>query len=1495
MLSATPLQLAAPEFASAVATELRSVFENAPRHHGALQEVLSTTASPLSAEALKAIFGDPTLLEPLLDEVHEREEVLEEIALVRLRAEETVERQGAVIAPAGTSTEQDRSAEWEARQSARLEALARLTERRSAVGAELAAVDREMAMMHEEFDDVSEDLQTLEQLLSVPPKTITPTINADTAKGSKTVSIVYRNMPAGVQIAIVGTKSSRSGVPAGNGAMTLTIPSTTLKGTMTVQLERTSGQMLATLLQFDAQLGKTSAVRSDPGEVPIGQLSSVDPQQQSLYTERLCERDILHGRMVILDRAMQDLELRHTTLAKETPADLRADIARASAREAAIGQEIADLTARADKIERHLRGEVQTITPTIDAWVKTGDIRISVSHNHLLDGILLEIDGQRTAVPAGTALDQFEIPSTGPQRTFSARILRGDTAATIGEFSFRALRGKARSGGGSGTIALPFQAQIDPRELEGGPFTAEELRAVRSAISDREHERNGLAAKRAGDSQKIAVHDAEVSALRRSLVPYTSMTVEPMPDPLYRNVDFRVRFRSKLPETQIRILGAGERILGDARIAHPQGEEEREWIWRSPDPEYQGTVVFEMWSTGESPRLLENAVLRQRDRVPEEITEQQPFHEHETGRLAEHPVPWSLRVARIAGPNVLVQVTSPSDKSIVTLENGQSIVGEHRLSHTGGTAFSTAIVTINTARPTGEYNIVLTDRGTGTIRDRIPLHWDSATRTLRTEPRFTLEGNSSRLADPEDVNVQGDVGIALAKTLGNELGEMLHEDATAVQFEKMQMLSGMDYAGTDLLRIEGVRLYEGSRFFIHGNRIGAMVAAHPVYGRYDQNSSVASDMRTDLGRLLGAYQSAMGDILQRGVSVYVTVRQGGSQQDAVNAVQFAIDYHNRLRYIRELAADFGVTIPSKDDVLAECLKLYDQNIDRLINNQDEAMHLRKWANALPAHPPDPKDPVMQARANGQYLAALTQSRINAARYGQVDADATSRLARIQNRVEWVIANSHDQRIVALREQGVTAAVAADTVVSRLGIASLEEQSSSAEEPATQVLGASSIIGTLDFGEPRTLDIREGLRIGAETVTITPDGVERWTFTLDREVMASFWVDGMQDRNLALTISGGSLPKTGYPSDHGMERGVSTSLRLTPGTYTIMLQDRTPYGTMHEGHLLQSGKTNVTLQMDVQPWRTQEITGRISIPESGKTMPVSMRVAEFDPDTGDRLSVAKNGLDPSKPVWVVIHGRTDSESSNKMKDLAKALTETGRQTATINWEDAAKDNGIGLLEGANWVPSMGSWIANQLQAAGFSGEHIRVAGHSWGSFVAFEIGKSFKGTESTPGNGFGVQSIVALDSAKDPLPVNTYPASAVSFADVSKASWAFRSSFFGSEGRTNSADVSFDLITPSELRERDNPLLSLTQKALLDAAQAYLREHGYAVSFFANLLRGQGDASLQTLNIAALERGALPSIPLHADGAEGEIYLGLVEVKDESGTWWQAKPKSLHLQ
>lgn len=190
-------------------------------------------------------------------------------------------------------------------------------------------------------------------------------------------------------------------------------------------------------------------------------------------------------------------------------------------------------------------------------------------------------------------------------------------------------------------------------------------------------------------------------------------------------------------------------------------------------------------------------------------------------------------------------------------------------------------------------------------------------------------------------------------------------------------------------------------------------------------------------------------------------------------------------------------------------------------------------------------------------------------------------------------------------------------------------------------------------------------------------------------------------------------------------------------------------------------------------------GTIAIPNPGKHLKsTSIALERVSLDN----SVPANAIESGVRTWIVIHGRIDS--SDSFRSLARTVAaETGDQVLLLDWSQGAADNlkkPGNFLDGAEWIPSVGVWLAEYLKQKGISADQTYLIGHSWGSYVAYETAEQF-GT---------VRGIIALDPARTGY---GYPLAEIDFAEVSSLSWAFDSAGpLGSESLAATADESFTL-------------------------------------------------------------------------------------------------------
>jgi Ca2+-binding RTX toxin-like protein/pimeloyl-ACP methyl ester carboxylesterase len=271
---------------------------------------------------------------------------------------------------------------------------------------------------------------------------------------------------------------------------------------------------------------------------------------------------------------------------------------------------------------------------------------------------------------------------------------------------------------------------------------------------------------------------------------------------------------------------------------------------------------------------------------------------------------------------------------------------------------------------------------------------------------------------------------------------------------------------------------------------------------------------------------------------------------------------------------------------------------------------------------------------------------------------------------------------------------------------------------------------------------------------TVDPNDFYRFTLNQRSNFNLTLDGLsEDANVELlNSSGGSITTSNYWG-------------TTPDSITRTLDAGTYYIRVYQGR----GAANTNYKLDV-------------------TADLNWADRIFDNKSISLERTDSNGygspqkIDPTKPTWVVIHGWNNSSNAGQTMGLANALGLDGSQVLTLDWHELAKKDIVG--DAADWIQRVAGWAAKKLSDWGFtSNSNLNIAGHSLGSYVAYEIAKNMPGS---------VKTLVALDPAKELW--GGYDTSKISFNDrrYTKYSVAFYGSFSGSDPRAVTADATFSM-------------------------------------------------------------------------------------------------------
>ncbi|HLC67230.1 MAG TPA: alpha/beta fold hydrolase, partial [Candidatus Nanoarchaeia archaeon] len=567
------------------------------------------------------------------------------------------------------------------------------------------------------------------------------------------------------------------------------------------------------------------------------------------------------------------------------------------------------------------------------------------------------------------------------------------------------------------------------------------------------------------------------------------------------------------------------------------------------------------------------------------------------------------------------------------------------------------------------------------------------------------------------------------------------------------------------------------------------------------------------------------------------------------------------------------------DVVYARISTYFVMMEQMVKEENDALTQANADAAARVHVPDPSEHVpniaaIQAANAGTLTVAWVEMQGNIGSYSQEVRDS------------------------------LTVAVAA------AGFTDVAGETNAGTVQRGAALSSRSYLLSAESWTRNELILVNGERTDKEEIFIRPKSSFELTFTLERPSMVNFWAEpGLLDSsggvpvNLDLVLSGTTTDgkSVRYSTTKSGGAGESISSVLPSGTYSLLVIDKTDYSqSLSDVQTLPSIKAPVGI--NIQKYNTANIEGQISIPERNETMPVSMSVAEFETngkrnlnyDGSDLAKKSVNKLDSNKPVSVIIHGRANSEDSSQIAELVRNLQAQGIQVVTLDWHEGAEDNRTPIsLEGSQWIVTVGTWAANQLKAAGFTGTNIDVIGHSWGSYVGYEIGAHIPG---------GVRTLVALDPAADTwlLGGEKYEGFSnpqFSFSIVAANSYAFHSSNFSNRNFALSAEYSFDVVAPENYENSIvGPLeigLTMTQHYLaalgiegLDEIRDAMNEHPFAISLFTELLKRQnGNPSDIAARAFSLEnlRSNSPEFLVRPDNYEGTFFVNPTLVPNTIGS------------
>ncbi len=223
------------------------------------------------------------------------------------------------------------------------------------------------------------------------------------------------------------------------------------------------------------------------------------------------------------------------------------------------------------------------------------------------------------------------------------------------------------------------------------------------------------------------------------------------------------------------------------------------------------------------------------------------------------------------------------------------------------------------------------------------------------------------------------------------------------------------------------------------------------------------------------------------------------------------------------------------------------------------------------------------------------------------------------------------------------------------------------------------------------------------------------------------------------------------------------------------------------HLENTGDANVDISWEaiIKP---SDLNGTVT--RNGQTLPVSLKRVDGNGAPTDSTDI-KN-----RPTWVVIHGMNNSPKTDSITKLSKAIDDykTDDQVLVLDWsKEAFSDSKLwtpwGQVPnpyfGGSWISTVATWLKQKLvDEWKISSDNINFAGHSLGSYLAWDTAKKIG----------GVNKLIALDPATTTN--GGYQEGNVNFSDYSKWAWAFYGSALGNPNRANTAEESFQFSFPS---------------------------------------------------------------------------------------------------
>ena len=351
-------------------------------------------------------------------------------------------------------------------------------------------------------------------------------------------------------------------------------------------------------------------------------------------------------------------------------------------------------------------------------------------------------------------------------------------------------------------------------------------------------------------------------------------------------------------------------------------------------------------------------------------TPQNDWSELETGLLEEHPIVPDIQIAAINGTAIVAATTTPFDYIRLEVEGG-GIMSDRVIEREGGTELVMAQMFFDGSNAPGKYDVDLKN-SKEMVLDSLSVNWDGEALSLtdvsdRWSPEPQIVGMMVR--GNEAVN-------KLAYSVQASRGTV---DVFANQTE-LKSTNVDDYP--QFREYQESELYRLSKFSMDREALDeAYYLIRPEMRNVtgDQMNRMKSDAMQSNWENLEIYKGATGRILKFAVDVYFESQRGGSQQEAIARVENEIGIWGGVRKICELTIETGIELPTLEEVMAEALRIYEQNIgtfyvlqemsNRQFHKQEYQALSRYWQIVHAGQPDGPASLI--AHQNGPLVASAS--------------------------------------------------------------------------------------------------------------------------------------------------------------------------------------------------------------------------------------------------------------------------------------------------------------------------------------------------------------------------------------------------------------------------------------------------------------------------------------------------------------------------------------------